>query len=44
MRCQLLEVAEGLEYLHAQKVVHGDIKEVCCSSYCHILRRSYGIR
>jgi serine/threonine protein kinase len=25
---QLVEVAEGLVYLHSQAVVHGDIKEV----------------
>jgi serine/threonine protein kinase len=26
---QMTEVADGLEYLHGQKVVHGDINDVC---------------
>ena len=27
-RCQLLEVAEGVQYIHSQKIVHGDLRGV----------------
>ena len=40
--CKLLDVAEGLAYLHAKHVIHGDMKGVSISSgSCSTVLRSF---
>lgn len=32
---QILEIACGLEYLHRELVVHGDLRGVCCLNFIY---------